>query len=143
MSPITPSPIWRGSMQSPDNFAIMNGLCDRQERGAAQNLRLSTLTFECNHESHACGTHIQRDEERRYCRRMYVCMYEEKCCVARQFVPDMCGILFSRFKENSDLFDDRGNGMYVTRKHGRRGPLLSAIKVIPSSRPSYSRNARI
>lgn len=47
------------------------------------------------------------------------------------------------FKENSlsDIFDDRGNSMYVarldTRKHDRRDPLLLAIKVIQSSRLLY------
>lgn len=79
MSQITPSPIWRGSVQSPDNFAIMNGLCDRQERGTAQNLRLSTLTFECNHESHACGMHTER--RRASILSSYVCICMRKSVV--------------------------------------------------------------
>lgn len=40
---------WRSSMQSPDNFTIMNGLRRTREPRTARNLRLSTLTFECNH----------------------------------------------------------------------------------------------
>ena len=36
-------------MRSPDNFTVMNELRPARERRAAWNLRLSTLTFECNH----------------------------------------------------------------------------------------------
>jgi len=113
MSPTTSSSIWRRSMQSPDKFAIMDGLRPARARRAAQNLRLSTLTFECNHER---VTRATRTDIVVVCRRRM--LWLGTLC-------NMCRILFSiiAFKKNSDFFDDSGNWMYVarldTRKHGR------------------------
>lgn len=120
-------------MQSPDNFTIMNGLRRTRERRTTRNLRLSTLTFECNHGRVTRAVHCMLPHSDLAL--WSLCIDEKR---SRRATLPLCvhSSLDYHDSRSRNFSTSRGDWMCARRlgTSSKRGPLLSTltIKIIQS-----------
>lgn len=96
-------------MQSPDNFAIMDGLRPARAEEPRKTCAYPTLTFECNHGRVTRATRAESTD--------IVVISSRKNVVARyivRYVRDPFPPIVA-FKRDSDPFDDNGLNVCETR----------------------------